>query len=145
MSRIALGSPGPSPGELPHLSRLLSVHGVGPATIEALLGALDDPECVRAIEEIGRLCRIRPGAPAAGALAGLCVVFTGRLESMSRAAAEAFAGRAGATVASNLSQNTDLLIAGEGAGSKLVRAEAWGIRVISEAEFLQVLSGEECL
>ena len=78
-----------------------------------------------------------PAATGASDLAGKIVVFTGSLERMTRNEAKATAERLGAKVAGSVSGNTDLVVAGPGAGSKLKEAEKHGVTVISEAEWLE--------
>ncbi|MBN9019538.1 MAG: NAD-dependent DNA ligase LigA [Rhizobiales bacterium] len=74
-----------------------------------------------------------------GALAGKIMVFTGNLEKMTRSEAKATAERLGAKVAGSVSKKTDLVVAGPGAGSKLADATKFGVRVISEDEWLALL------
>ncbi len=68
--------------------------------------------------------------------AGKTVVLTGSLSQMSRDDAKA---RSGAKVAGSVSKKTDLVIAGEAAGSKLAKAQELGITVIDEAEMIRLL------
>jgi DNA ligase (NAD+) len=74
-------------------------------------------------------------------VAGQTVVFTGSLEKMTRGAAKAMAERLGAKVAGSVSKNTNLVVAGPGAGSKLKDAEALGIPVIDEDQWLALVGG----
>ncbi|GDX04907.1 NAD-dependent DNA ligase LigA [Buttiauxella sp. A111] len=71
--------------------------------------------------------------------AGKTVVLTGSLSIMSRDDAKARLVALGAKVAGSVSKKTDLLIAGEAAGSKLAKAQELGIDVIDEAEMIRLL------
>lgn len=75
----------------------------------------------------------------AGALAGKTVVVTGSLQHYSRDEIEREIERHGGRASSSVSKKTDLLVAGESAGSKLEKAQQLGIRVLTEAEFQQWL------
>ncbi len=66
-------------------------------------------------------------------------VLTGTLEQMSRNEAKARLMELGAKVAGSVSKNTDCVVAGPGAGSKLSKAEELGINIIEEGEFLALL------
>ena len=89
-----------------------------------------------------------PGAAAAagGVLAGLTVVATGSIEGYTREEAQEAIISAGGKSAGSVSKNTDFVAAGPGAGSKLAKAEALGLRILDAAEFhLLVTSGPESL
>lgn len=74
-------------------------------------------------------------------VSGQTIVFTGKLETMSRDEAKAQAERLGARAAGSVSASTDLVVAGPGAGSKLKKAAELGIRVIDEAEWADIVRG----
>lgn len=82
-----------------------------------------------------------PGAAAAagGVLAGLTVVATGSLDGFTREGAQEAIIAAGGKSASSVSKNTDFVAAGPGAGSKLAKAEALGIRVLDADGFRLLL------
>ncbi|MEB5972348.1 NAD-dependent DNA ligase LigA [Pantoea dispersa] len=71
--------------------------------------------------------------------AGKTVVLTGSLSQMNRDDAKAQLTALGAKVSGSVSKKTDLLIAGEAAGSKLAKAQELGIAVIDEAEMIRLL------
>ncbi len=70
------------------------------------------------------------------AFSGMTVVVTGTLSSMKRNEAEEAIRQNGGTAAGSVSKKTSLVVAGEAAGSKLAKAQALGIPVIGEEEFL---------
>jgi DNA ligase (NAD+) len=74
------------------------------------------------------------------AIAGKTVVFTGALEKMTREEAKAQAERLGAKAAGSVSKKTDYVVAGPGAGSKLADAKKHGVTVLTEDEWLKLIS-----
>jgi DNA ligase (NAD+) len=77
----------------------------------------------------------------ASKLTGQTVVFTGKLEKLTRDEAKAQAERLGAKVAGSVSKGTAYLVAGPGAGSKLKKAEELGVKVMTEDEWFEMVSG----
>ncbi len=73
-------------------------------------------------------------------IAGKTVVFTGALEKMTREEAKAQAERLGANASGSVSKKTDYVVAGPGAGSKLAEAKKYGVTVLTEDEWLKLIS-----
>ncbi len=73
-------------------------------------------------------------------LAGVAVVVTGTLVSMTREEAQEAVAAAGGKVVGSVSRKTDYLVAGANAGSKLAKAEGLGVRVLDEEEFARLLA-----
>lgn len=123
--------------------RILALDGVGERILASLIEAFT-PGPNRDLLDglISELTPTPPERPAtAGVLTGKTVVFTGTLTRMGRKEAALIAERAGAKVSGSVSVKTDLLICGDAAGSKADKARDLGVRVISEAEFLELAGG----
>jgi DNA ligase (NAD+) len=120
---------------------LQAVKDVGPevaAEIRAWTGEPQNARVVRRLIDAG----IRPEPEridARGPFAGKTVVLTGGLASMSRDDAKAEIERRGGKVSGSVSKKTDLVVAGEEAGSKLEKARSLGVKVVGEEEFLALL------
>ncbi len=76
-----------------------------------------------------------------GPLKGKTMVFTGTLPTLSRDDAEERARKAGAHPTNSVSKKTDYVVVGSDAGSKAAKAKELGVPVISEEEFLRLLTG----
>jgi DNA ligase (NAD+) len=98
-------------------------------------------EVIAALQANG--VRWKEGAPqraSEGPLAGQTVVLTGGLESMSRDDAGARLEALGAKVSGSVSKKTSFVVAGEAAGSKLVKAQELGLEIWDEARLLAFLA-----
>jgi DNA ligase (NAD+) len=97
------------------------------------LAALDDLA--------GELTIAAVAAPAkiASPIAGKTMVFTGTLEKLTRAESKARAEALGANVTSSVSAKTDYVVIGADAGSKAAKAQALGVTILSETEFLALI------
>jgi len=128
-------------GDAEALAELTSIDGVGPVVVEAL-GDFFHEEHNREVWDdlLSELDVPRYEVETtASAVSGKTVVFTGKLETMSRDEAKAQAERLGAKAAGSVSPKTDLLVAGPGAGSKLKKAAELGIEVIDEAAWAEIV------
>ncbi|PHR60432.1 MAG: DNA ligase (NAD(+)) LigA [Robiginitomaculum sp.] len=120
---------------------LLSIDGMGEAATGSLVDFLNMPQNVKIVRNLlEHVTVIDAEAPSADSVvAGKTVVFTGKLELFSRDEAKAKAQSLGAKVSGSVSKNTDYLVAGPGAGSKLKKAEGLGVKVVTEAEWLALI------
>jgi DNA ligase (NAD+) len=114
---------------------------VGETVIDAVARYFAEPHNLAIVEKLVASLTIeeaeRPRADTA--VAGKTVVFTGSLERMTRDEAKAMAERLGAKVSGSVSKKTDLVVAGPGAGSKLAKAAEFGVRVLTEDEWLALV------
>lgn len=113
-----------------------AVRGIGDVMAASVVTWFGDPKAQRLVERLRErgLTFEEPEAADGTALQGLTVVITGTLPTLSREQATALVERHGGRVTSSVSKKTSLVVAGEGAGSKLEKARELGITVIDEAE-----------
>ena len=83
------------------------------------------------------------GEPKGDKLAGKTLVVTGTLETLSRNEAEALIVKNGGKASGSVSKKTAYVVAGTAAGSKLTKAQALGVPVLTEEEFLAMLRDDE--
>jgi DNA ligase (NAD+) len=131
---------------------LTEVDGIGPLVAAAIARWFADPATAGVLDDLvaAGIVPERPvvpppgagDAPPAGPLAGKTVVVTGTLEGYGRQEAEDAVRAAGGKPAGSVSKKTDYLVAGEGAGSKLAKAQELGVPVLDEAAFRQLLAGD---
>ena len=116
--------------------------GIGPAVAEALSDFFHEPHNRALWDDL--FSEVSPPLYVVetreSEVSGKTVVFTGKLETMSRDEAKAQAEALGAKAAGSVSAKTDLVVAGPGAGSKLKQAAALGIRVIDEAKWAEIVA-----
>ncbi|WP_430428902.1 NAD-dependent DNA ligase LigA [Parasphingorhabdus sp.] len=123
-------------------AEIISIDGVGPTVAQALADFFHEPHNRAVWDDL--LSEVSPPdyivETRDSAVAGKIVVFTGKLETMSRDEAKAQAEALGAKASGSVSAKTDLLVAGPGAGSKMKKAEALGIEVIDEAAWAEIVA-----
>ncbi len=124
-------------GDESAIADLTGIDGIGPTVAKALGDFFHEAHNRQVWDDLLR--EVNPPAYVSNVRTsdwtGKTVVFTGKLETMSRDEAKAQAEALGAKAAGSVSAKTDLVVAGPGAGSKLKQATALGIRVIDEAEW----------
>jgi DNA ligase (NAD+) len=119
-----------------------AVAKIGPVVAQAALDWFSSARGKQVLERLRGLdITPRGGTPSKGqdVFAGKTFVLTGSLERLARSEAQELIRSRGGNVSGSVSRKTDYVIAGPGAGSKLVDAKALGIRILSEQEFLSLL------
>ena len=123
------------------LQLLVSIDGIGPAMAKDIveffkekhnLSVINDLLSVISIEEFEGITNTT------SEIFGKTIVFTGTLTTLTRSEAKSKALAFGAKVAGSVSTNTDYVVAGENAGSKLKKAQELGVKVITEEEFNRI-------
>jgi DNA ligase (NAD+) len=120
---------------------LLGVRDVGPETAREIRAWTEEPQNRRVVERL-LAAGVRPApeqVDARGPFAGKTVVLTGGLAKLSRDEAKAEVERRGGKISGSVSRKTDLVVAGEDAGSKLKKAQELGVKVVDEEAFLRML------
>ena len=120
---------------------LVDIDGIGPKVAEIIVDFFAEPQNLSAIQDLRHEVlvsdaeRVENESP----IAGKTVVFTGTLETVTRAEAKARAEALGAKVASSVSAKTDYVVAGPGAGSKLKKAQALNLEVLLESDWFDLI------
>ena len=133
-------------GTLDALSRataeeISAIENFGEVTADYVVDFFSHPQNIalcKRLEEAGVLT-VDNSAPVGDLFAGLSFVLTGTLPTMSRDEASALIKQNGGKTVGSVSKKTDFVLAGEAAGSKLVKAQELGIRIISESDLLSMI------
>ncbi|MEA4927159.1 MAG: NAD-dependent DNA ligase LigA [Candidatus Limiplasma sp.] len=125
--------------------RLTAIAEIGPivaASIVEFFSFAENRTMIDRLLEAG-IHPVQEQAQTGNLLAGQTVVVTGTLATLSREEAEALIVRHGGRASNSVSKNTSFVLAGEKAGSKLQKAQALGVPVLTEEVFLAKLNGAE--
>jgi len=124
-------------------TEMLDIDGFGDTAASALVEFMADPNRRGVVDAL--LAEVTPNeveqVASSSPIAGKTGVFTGTLEQTTRSEAKAVAERLGAKVSSSVSAKTDLLVAGEKAGSKLKKAAELGVDTLDEQGWLDLVAG----
>ena len=123
------------------LEELTSIRDVGPTVAVSIRSFFDAPANQAVLQRL-KAAGVAPTVEekrVGGRLAGLTFVFTGTLANLGRDEAKKLVESEGANVTGSVSKKTDYVVAGSEAGSKLEKARALGISVLSEDELLEML------
>jgi len=118
------------------------IHGIGPSIVASVtdwFGRAENRALLKALGTHGVNTTEPRHAEAEGVLLGQKIVLTGTLPTLARSEAKELIERAGGKVIDSVSKNTDFLVAGAEAGSKLDKANALGVKVIDEKELLRMI------
>ncbi len=122
--------------------RLAQINGIGPILAETIHAYFQSDVGAKMIEELRELglkltedVRPAPAARAGADLTGQAIVVTGTLKNYEREQIEALIRKLGGKPTGSVSKNTAFVIAGDKAGSKLEKAQALGVKVLTEEEF----------
>ena len=121
---------------------LESIQDIGPTVSSKIVTFFSDVsnlDLIKRLIEVGVVWPVK-SITSSSILAGKTVVLTGTLESLSRQEAKDRLLAIGAKVSGSVSKNTDFVVAGPGAGSKLTKASELGVKTFDEQEFLTLLS-----
>lgn len=122
------------------LDDLVSVEGIGLTVAEAILAWFGDEDNIHLLEKFAQLGVVPHYVRKSGALVGCSFVVTGTLGSMSRDTAAERIRALGGTFQSSVGKDTTYLVAGGKVGaSKLAKATSYGVTVIDEGRFLELI------
>ena len=120
---------------------LENIEGIGEISAKSIYDFLNNDKSKKIIDDllaVGVEPIFEKMAITESKLTGKNVVITGSIEGFTRTSAKETAERLGATVQSSVSKNTDILIVGEKAGSKLKKAEELGIEIMPADDFIKL-------
>jgi DNA ligase (NAD+) len=140
---VTLAKHFPSLEKIEHAGKeeLEAVEDIGPVVAESIYEYFQSPENRELIAKLLRAgVRIRKDQMVSDKLRGLTFVLTGSMAKYSREEAKEIIRRLGGETSSSISKNTDFLVAGEEAGSKLEKARQLGVKVLGEEEFLKMIA-----
>jgi len=122
-------------------SDLVSVEGVGETVAKEVREWFKDDKNKKMLQKLLKHIEILPEKKQKeGVLSGKTFVLTGTLSSLSRNLAKSKIKSLGGNISSSVSSNTDFVVAGEKPGNKLFKAKEFGVKVLSEEEFLKIIS-----
>lgn len=124
-------------------TELAKIPGVGPIVARNITEWFSDKGHRALIARLRKVLSVSReiGRRRGGKLTGKTFVLTGTLPSLTRDSAKELIRRGGGEVSSAVSKSTDYVLAGDAPGSKLDKAKELGVRIISEREFRNLLSG----
>lgn len=123
---------------------LLAIREIGPQVARSITGFFAEPANIKVLQDL-YAAGVSPAAAekkTGGRFTGVTFVFTGTLSRFNRDEAKRMVESEGGHSAGSVSRKTGYVVAGEDAGSKLVKARELGVRILTEDEFLKLLQEE---
>ena len=120
------------------------VGGIVAASITEYFADEENRRFVNRLLEAGVLPQMHAQQDAGTLFEGMTFVLTGTLPTLSRAQAQEMIRKNGGKATGSVSKKTSIVLAGESAGSKLDKARELGVRIIDEAQFLQMIEQQKC-
>lgn len=124
---------------------LLSIHEIGPQSAQSIIQFLEEPKNQETMDKLlaaGIQIEMKESATN-DIFMGKTFVFTGALEIFTRHEAESLVESLGGHAASSVSKKTDFVVVGQNAGSKADKARELGVTILSEAEFKEMVEGQQ--
>jgi DNA ligase (NAD+) len=124
------------------IDELTNIAGIGPVMAESVnnfFTGSGNLKIIKKLSQAGIKMTSESLRQSGGKLDGKTIVITGTLKAFSRSDAEALIRKLGGNASSSVSKSTDLLVAGDEAGSKLDKARSLGVKIIGEEEFLKLV------
>ena len=124
---------------------LMAIHEIGPGVADAVIEFFSEPrntDMIERMKSLGLVVDNESDSSIDGILSGKSVVFTGSLVHMTREEAELIVERLGGRASGSVSKKTGFVVAGDNAGSKLEKARALGVSVLTEDQFLAMTEGK---
>jgi DNA ligase (NAD+) len=130
-----------------NVQRLETIHDIGPIVGKSVVEYFQSLEARAVVNQLldAGVNFEQEASVATNELEGLTFVLTGSLETMTREEGGAKIRARGGKVGSTVSKKTSYLVTGESAGSKLAKAEALGVTILNEEQFIALLGSDENL
>ena len=135
-----------------NLEKLSAIKEIGPVLAKNIVDYFTDEKNIAVLRDM-ESCGVnmhateedkKAAVSATGPLLGKTILFTGALMQFTRESAEKLATENGATIASGVSKNLNILVVGEKAGSKLAKAESLKtVQILTEQEFTELMRASE--
>jgi len=124
------------------VEELSEIPGIGPQIASSLVAFFSDEKNVATINDLAKIginMAEEKEEPTYGPWEGWRIVFTGELERASRSEAEEIAKSLGAIPTSSVSRNVAMVVVGSNPGSKFVKAQELGVKIVDEQTFWKLV------